>query len=138
MSALSTEERQLTRERTLQLFRFLKAYAERRESLKRTLAEHEWTLRLRDLPEHPCVVIGQVLLNGGAEEPAEGAGNGTLLTIRRPRLTEAPKPPKVLEDWLENGWQEPGGEVRVRAEIHVRRGDETVAEAFAADEQRPA
>jgi hypothetical protein len=134
---LSSEQQQLARDRTLQLFRFLKAYAERRESLKRTLAEHEWVLRLRDLPAHPCVVVGHVLLNTGEQERNEDAGNGTLLTIRRPRLTNPPKPPKVLEDWLEKGWQDPSGEIRVRAEMHVRRGDDTVAVAFT-DEQRPA
>lgn len=137
MPELSNEQQQVARERAVQLFRFLKAYAERRESLKRTLAEHEWVLRLRDLPAHPCVVVGHVLLNSGAEDPYEGAGNGTLLTIRRPRLTDPPKPPKVLEDWLEKGWQDPNGEIRVRAEMHVRRGNDTVTEAFAADEQRP-
>lgn len=137
MPELSSEQQQLARDRTLQLFRFLKAYAERRESLKRTLAEHEWVLRLRDLPAHPCVVVGQVLLNTGAQERNEDNGNGTLLTIRRPRLTDPPKPPRVLEDWLEKGWQDPSGEIRVRAEMHVRRGDDTVAVAFT-DEQRPA
>ena len=137
MPELSNEQQQVARERAVQLFRFLKAYAERRESLKRTLSEHEWVLRLRDLPAHPCVVVGHVLLNSGAEDPNEGAGNGTLLTIRRPRLTDPPKPPKVLEDWLEKGWQDPNGEIRVRAEMHVRRGNDTVTEAFAADEQRP-
>lgn len=137
MPELSREQRELARERTRQLFRFLKAYAERRESLKRTLPEHEWALRLRDLPQHPCVVIGRVLLNGGMEGSDEGTRSGALLTIRRPKLTEAPKPPKVLNDWLENGWQDPSGEIRVRAEVYVRQGDETVAVAFAADEQRP-
>ena len=137
MPELSSEQRLSARERVRQLFRFLKAYAERRQSLKRTLAEHEWTLRLRDLPAHPCVVIGHVLLNGAEEEATEVPGNGTLLTIRRPRLTNAPTPPKLLEEWLEKGWQEPGGEIRVRTEIHVQRGDQTVAEPFTADEQRP-
>src|SRR5579884_529491 len=108
MPELSSEQRLSARERVRQLFRFLKAYAERRQSLKRTLAEHEWTLRLRDLPAHPCVVIGHVLLNGAEEEATEVPGNGTLLTIRRPRLTNAPTPPKLLEEWLEKGWQEPG------------------------------
>lgn len=136
MPELSSEQRQLVRERTLRLFRFLKAYAERREPLKRTLAEHEWTLRLRDLPQHPCVVVGEVLLNGRMEESVEGAHNGALLTIRRPKLTEAPKPPNVLDDWLQSGWQDPSGEVRVLAELHVRPGKDTVAVAFAADEQR--
>src|SRR5688572_9202748 len=100
MPGLTAEQLQLARERALQLFRFLKAYAERRESLKRTLAEHEWTLRLRDLPDHPCVVIGQVLLNGGADAQGDAGESQPLLTVRRPRLTDAPKPPKLLDEWL--------------------------------------
>src|SRR5690554_8200795 len=127
MSELTSEQRQLARAKALQIFRFLKGYAERRESLKRTLAEHEWTLRLRDLPQHPCVDIGQVLLNGDAEESPIGTSSGALLTIRRPKLTKAPQPPEVLDGWLEKDWQDPTSEIRVRDKRYVRRGDETVS-----------
>lgn len=136
MPALDPEKQNLVVERTRQLFRFLKAYAERRMSLKRTLQEHDWTLRLRDLPKHPAIVVGQVLLNDPGAGPAGTNSNEALLTVRRPRLTNPPAPPKVLEEWLEGGWQDPDGQIRTYEQQNVRRGNQTLTESFGIDPAR--
>lgn len=136
MPPLSPQKLQLARERAKQLFRFLKAYSERRTPLKRTLDEHEWTLRLRDLPTHSSIVIGEVLLNSEASTQGESGSNGALLTVRRPKLNDAPLPPRILDDWLEKGWQDPFSEIRVRAELHVQQDGKTEVEAFSKDQRR--
>ena len=43
-----------------QLFRFLKAFAERRMPVRRQLSEQLWSMRLFDLPRYPTVQIGEV------------------------------------------------------------------------------
>ena len=136
MPEISSEQQRLTIDRARQLFRYLKAYAERRSPFKRTLAEHDWTLRLRGLPAHTSIVIGEVLLNGDIGNEGQDSGSSALLTVRRPKLTNAPAPARVLHDWLEKGWQEPAGEIRVRAEVHAHQGGDTVTEAFDADPVR--
>lgn len=122
-------------QRARQLFRFLKAYAERRTPLKRTLAEHEWHLPLRILPVHPCIQVGEVLLNADGAEPGEG-GNGALLTVRRPRLTDPPPPPAVLTEWLEKGWLDPSREPRVHTQRSVNRDGGFWTEQFTDDPAR--
>jgi AAA domain len=133
---LTPQQQQTALERARQLFRFLKAYSERRTPLKRTLADHEWNLPLRILPTHSSIVIGEVLLNTEPTEQGEAGGNGALLTIRRPRLTDPPTPPTILTEWLEKGWMDPARELRVRAELHVTRNGETATELFVASPQR--
>ena len=96
MPQLTPQQQQTALERARQLFRFLKAYSERRTPLKRTLADHEWNLPFRILPTHSSIVIGEVLLNTEPTEQGEAGGNGALLTVRRPRLTDPPTPPPIL------------------------------------------
>lgn len=136
MTQLTPQQRQAALERARQLFRFLKAYSERRTPLKRTLDEHEWSMPLRMLPAHPSIVLGEVLLNAGATEAGDEGGNGALLTIRRPRLSDPPSPPPILKDWLEKGWLDPAREPRVRPELPVNRDGETAVELFTADPGR--
>ncbi len=106
--------------------------------LKRALDEHEWTLRLSDLPTHSSIVIGEVLLSSDASNQGDAGGNGALVTVRRPKLTDAPPPPSLLGDWLDKGWQDPSGEIHVRQELHVQRDGETEVEAFSQDQRRVA
>lgn len=136
MSTLPPEQQGLARARARQLFLFLKAYSERRVTHRLILKEHDWWLKLRDLPAHSAIAVGEVLLNTGTEAEGEPRGNGALLTVRRPRLIDAPSPPLVLSEWLESGWQQPDGAVRVRSERFVDRGHGAEAEPFDADRRR--
>ena len=49
-------------EKARQVFRFLKALAERKLPQLRRLSEQPWTLRLAELPTHPDVLLGEVQL----------------------------------------------------------------------------
>lgn len=132
---LTPQQQQTALERTRQLFRFLKAYSARRTSLKRTLDEHEWSQKLRSLPDHPSIVIGEVLLNTGSNANDEGRG-AALLTVRRPRLSDPPAPPAILVEWLVKGWQDPFHQPRTLPERPVKRNGATVVETFDEDPGR--
>lgn len=57
-------------DRAKQVFRFLKAFAERSIPTRRTLRDQPWQLLLRDLPDHPSISVGLVVLESGlAAEP---------------------------------------------------------------------
>ncbi|HSL69746.1 MAG TPA: AAA domain-containing protein, partial [Longimicrobiales bacterium] len=129
MLELEEVQQPLAIQRAKQVFRFLKAYAERNVPTKRRLAEQLWTLMLRDLPDHPSIILGQVAdATNGSE--SEEHGDTPLLVVRRPNLTAPPQPPDALRDWLLRGWESADGQVQVRQTVHVRREDETSIEQF--------
>lgn len=100
----------LVRERVTQVFRFLKAFAERNVPVRRTLAEHEWVMRLADLPDHPSVQVGIVQVAGASDASEENGGgldDAPLLRVTRPRLTDPPPPPERLVPWLVGKWGDP-------------------------------
>lgn len=127
-------------ERSRQLFRFLKAFAERNVPIRRLLSEELWTLRLRELPQHPAIAVGEVQLDdGGNLPPREEAHDSTpLLRVRRPKLTSAPPPPEILEDFLQSGWKRCDGAIELRPTRNVLRDGETVTESFQDDPARVA
>lgn len=127
-------------ERARQLFLFLKAYAERNVPHARRLNEQLWILRLRELPQHPAVTIGEVQLESSANQAAadEDLDAVPLLRVKRPKLTPAPRPPAILADFLEQGWERCDGEIKVRSTRNVRRDGQTVTERFDDDPARPA
>jgi hypothetical protein len=77
------------------VFGFLRAFAERRTPNVRVIGQVGRKLRLRDMPEHPCIRIGSVSLRGpnARGEEDEGSHAEPLLRIRRPNLTKAPPRP---------------------------------------------
>jgi hypothetical protein len=119
-------------ERAKQVFRFLKAFAERSLPIQRRLADQPWSMILSDLPMHPSIKIGEVqvappgAVNGGAD-PNDAA---PLLRVQRPTLTEAPRPPAEIAEWLQPGWDNPNGRVEVLRERNEQRGRQTVTVAF--------
>lgn len=124
-----------------QVFSFLKAFAERNVPVRRRLAEQPWSLRFSELPEHPTIEIGSVLIappeaanTGNDPVPAEEAP--PLLRVRRPRTTEAPTPPPEVRDWLRPGWRDPDQRVDVVSPRNVVREDETTTEEFSDDPAR--
>jgi very-short-patch-repair endonuclease len=117
-----------------QVFSYLRAFAEGRAPVVRTLADVPDKLRLRDLPDHPSIRLGVVTL---------GAGSSTaepLLRVRRPTLAPAPAPPECLMGWVMHGWEEPDGRLavwQVRRQV-ARPGEAPQAQGFADDPRRPA
>lgn len=124
-------------ERARNLFRFLKAFAERNVPVHRVLGQHAWTLSLRDLPAHPAVTVGEVLVSDpGADAPDEETP--PLLRVSRPRLTRPPEPPSLLRDHLGPGWEHADGTIQVHPARNVVRAGETITERFEDDPARVA
>jgi very-short-patch-repair endonuclease len=93
-------------DRTKQVFRFLKAFAERNTPATRSLSDHPWILRFADLPPHPGIVVGTVDVPDSATlvpvEAESDSSNSVLLTVRRPELTKPPASPEEFAEWEVN------------------------------------
>ncbi|MGH7582806.1 MAG: AAA domain-containing protein, partial [Gemmatimonadales bacterium] len=125
--------------RARQLFSFLKAFAEQRMPKQRTTAQHLWSLALDDLPKHPAIAVGTVILaNEQDGTSADEAAAEPLLRVTRPKLTKSPPPPAAILEFLNPGWEEPEAAVDVLASRNVPRGPETVTVYFNDDPARVA
>jgi very-short-patch-repair endonuclease len=124
--------------RAKQLFRFLKAFAERRMPVALTLSQHPWTLPLRQLPSHPSIAHGEVILSPaqGPEETPDASS--ALLRVERPTLTHAPPAPEAVRPFLMPGWESATGMIRVLRARNIVRGGENATEDFEADHSRVA
>jgi very-short-patch-repair endonuclease len=129
------------RDRLLRVFRYLKALNEHRNPVKRHIGEQLWTQRLKDLPVHPSIKRGAsptaelpAVVAGGDGASAERQDSDFILKIARPKLTNPPTPPALIEAWLQPGWEDPfkevspprdetsaGGAARVRFESDAQR-----------------
>ncbi|HEX5830643.1 MAG TPA: AAA domain-containing protein, partial [Gemmatimonadaceae bacterium] len=137
-----TSHQQLALARSRQLFRFLKAFAERRVPVRRRLDEHEWRLALRELPDHPTIQVGSVRIAAAAEveEGADAGAAAPLLRVGRPQLTPGPRPPDELLPWLERHAPDDPDARPVMRQAHARVNEhgETIAEALGDDAARAA
>ena len=87
---------QQTQHKLANLFSFFKAVEQRRIPPLLQVDECLWTLRWRDLPEHETLLI---------QRPNDQ--QSFRFSFARPELTACPKPPDVLLDWVEAGWDSP-------------------------------
>ena len=124
-------------ERARSLFRFLKAFAERNVPVHRTLAQHAWTLALRNLPDHPDVSVSEVLVSG-SQVGASDEEAPPLVRVARPRLTRAPEPPPILRGHVRPGWERADGTVEVQPARNIVVSGETTTERFDNDPARVA
>jgi very-short-patch-repair endonuclease len=129
------------RDRLLRVFRYLEALNEHRNPVKRHIGEQLWTQWLKDLPDHPSIKRGAAptaelpaVVASGDGASAERQDSDFILKIARPKLTNPPTPPALIEAWLEPGWEDPfkevspprdetsaGGAARVRFESDAQR-----------------
>ncbi|MDZ4257672.1 MAG: AAA domain-containing protein [Gemmatimonadales bacterium] len=119
--------------RARQLFEFLKEFAQQRLPKQRTIGQHSWVLRLRDLPSQPAISVGEVLLS---EDGDSDATDEALLTVRKPKLTNPPQPPRDIRDWLLDGWRDPENVAEVIPGQNVTHYGNTVTERFGDNPQR--
>lgn len=135
----------ISRDRIRRVFRYLEALNQHRNPATRQIREQPWVLWLRDLPDHPAILRGsfeeptgqgRAVETASSTEPRREA-NDFVLKVRRPTLTRAPNPPDAIVVWLERGWEDPAGQVRVRESLNETddRG-ETEVVRFDADPQR--
>ena len=130
---LCDEQKEIGRKRVGQVFRFLQALNQHRNPAIRRLDEQLGHLWFRDLPDHPCVEIGTLATSSRSDQTIGEKANDFVLRVGRPKLTNCPAPPTVLIPWLERGWEEPSGMVRVRQSRNELIGGETVLVSFADD-----
>jgi hypothetical protein len=143
---LDHDSLRIARDRVARVFRYLEALNQHRNPAKRQIQEQLWLLWFRDLPDHPSIRRGIVAQSsnvsaGAKTEPRsdlEKAGDDFVLKVRRPTVTHAPRPPEVITMWLEHGWEDPTGEVRIRASRNeVDEGGGTRVIQFGDALQRP-
>jgi very-short-patch-repair endonuclease len=115
---MDSETIRIGRDRLLRVFRYLEALNEHRNPVKRRIGEQLWTLWLKDLPGHPSIQKGtspqaevSAPTAGNDGSPAERQDLDFILKIARPRLSNPPTPPALIEPWLEAGWETPFKEV---------------------------
>jgi len=108
---MAQESASQDKKKVLQIFRYLQALDQLRNPVKKDIGEQPWQLWLKDLPEHPCIEFGQ---RSGVSEERDGfEGDHSILSVKRPVLTEAPVPPESILPWLQKGWQNVNGKVIV-------------------------
>ncbi len=139
--ALTEAQQTTARERIGRVFRFLAEMERRRSTPKRTIAEYPWSLRFSSLPDHPSIQRGRI--GTATEDDAEGStGDDFILKVGRPRETQCPAPPDALREWLLDGWQNIGGEVRtgppriIRKSVNEAGEEEIETESFQDSEAR--
>lgn len=129
----------LGKERVRQLFRFLRAFAERRATPPTRLDHHPWRKRFSELPRYGTIEIGQIAIAPASEETSSTADE-PLLRVRRPKLQEAPKPPQALREWLQPWWEQPTGSIEVIPVLQrppALPDGEPTDERFEDDPERP-
>jgi very-short-patch-repair endonuclease len=129
------EDEQIGRKRVEKILRYLHALNEHRNPAKRNIEDQLWHLRISSLPDHPSIRIGTLASSESGTTTESSTQDGDfVLKVSRPRLTDCPKPPVVLHPWLERGWEEPSGSVRVRpTRPDLDKDGHTIVIAFADD-----
>lgn len=90
---IDTTEHDMSRDRAIRLFTFLRRLAELRTRTIRTLDEYEQVLWLHSIPqEHGCYCI--------AWRPDDAVQTEVWVEIQKPRLQAPPALPKILEPWV--------------------------------------
>jgi hypothetical protein len=95
---VAAEQAEMGKEQIAKLVEYLVEYSRLKTPQKFTVSDYEWTLALSALPDHPCIQWHR--------EPPEHAEDRPLLCIRRPELSDCPKPalsllPHLMDDWDE-------------------------------------
>lgn len=100
-----------SKERIIRLFQFLKQYNNIKNPIITDISNEVWKKWLDDLPQHETIINNiHSLQSDDAEE---------ILRVKRPVLKECPKPPMEFKQWVEKGWENINGEVKIKKEIKV-------------------
>ena len=122
------------RQRITQVLKFLQGYHTLKVPPKRSLDEYDWSLRLDQLPLHPCV---RLETSRPAAESGQNRGlSGFALRVKSPKLTPCPLPPAALCDWLVGGWDRWKREAAILESRNFTVGNQTITIRFDADPTR--
>ena len=94
----------------LQVFSYLQALDQLKNPVPMDIKTQPWLLWFRDMPDHPTIRCGNVADNSTDDV---SSADDYILKVGRPELSDPPTPPDQLLPWLEKGWQEVHGSVKV-------------------------
>src|SRR6266852_6266432 len=115
---MDAEKLRVARDKLTRVFRYLEALNQHRNPAKRQIREQPWSLRLRDLPEHPSIQRGagkasSTKTKNGNSQGAEDGGANYVLNVQRPRLTRSPEPSEEIAAWVGDGWDDPSNGISI-------------------------
>lgn len=130
----------LIRNRLKQVFKYLKALNEYRNPPVRQVREQTWVMPLIDLPDDPSIQLSHRQTGVSINESEDSAADGSdvVLRVRRPSLTECPKPLPSFKEWLVSGWEDPNSAVVkvVASRNTIDESGETIVVLFSDDADR--
>ncbi|MGB9825618.1 MAG: AAA domain-containing protein, partial [Desulfofundulus sp.] len=134
---MDDDKLRICRDRLIRVFRYLEALNQHRNPVTRHVREQLWSLWLEELPEHPCIQLGEKPgFDDGEAVEGDATGDEFLLKVRRPELKNPPAPPDAIKDWLEPGWEDPDRDVTVRESITVELKGQVHVRWFKDDPER--
>lgn len=87
------------------LFEFLKAYNDLRTPVISDISQQIASLWINSVPRHPSIKIHEYIASAGnSPENDTQQENDVVMEVTRPIMTQCPKPPEILFDWLVPGW----------------------------------
>lgn len=111
---------ELARERLTHLFQFFKAVEERRTPKVVDVNKHKWVMWIDSLPAHSKLKINK-----------PSPDSGEWLVIQKPGQAECPPFPEALNEWLDNGWNDPSNDLAPKVKIRtIQHGNEYVEVSF--------
>lgn len=106
----NTENLEQDKRLLLQVFRYLQALDQLKNPVPMDINAQPWLLWFKDLPEHSAIRCGNA---AGYAIEDESPADDFILKVGRPELSDPPAPPVRLLSWLEKGWQEVEGAVKI-------------------------
>lgn len=131
-----SDQQTVARERVTQIFRYLQDLNRRRNPVKKRIDEQPWKFRFADLPVHQSVTIGwspTISATGSISDDRNEASSALkddfILKVSRPVLSDAPKPPEIIAQWLQPGWSDPNKAVQTYpSQTEVRSSEANLQE----------
>lgn len=99
------------KDRLTRIYKFLKEYNSIKNPVLINIKEQLWSQWLEEIPVHETVKC--FTFNNEEEEDF-------VLSIKRPVLTEVPKPPKLTDQWIKPGWNNVSSRVEVIEEKTIK------------------
>ena len=89
------------KERTIALYKYVKELCALKYKAVTDIKDQFWHCFLNDIPEDPDNI--KMYYRDSVEE--ETNGSTVLLSVKKPEFEPCPKPPEILIEWLEPGWE---------------------------------
>ncbi|MBC8059403.1 MAG: AAA family ATPase [Clostridiaceae bacterium] len=99
------------KDRLTRIYKFLKEYNSIKNPVLINIKEQLWSQWLGEIPVHETI---KCFIFSNEEE------EDFVLSVKRPVLTEAPKPPKVAVEWIKPGWNNARSRVEVVEEKTIK------------------